>query len=82
MDLDQYLEEQKLAHAKAITARDELIAQSGVNMRQLPKVDLERIDPDVRQLLQMQYGVDISAIAYKPPKTASLWRQRTTAVMV
>ena len=82
MDWDQYVRDKKEELERSRMEREALFKEAGVNPDHLPHVDLNSIEPDVRQQLQMQFGIDIEAVAQKPKKGASLWRQRTNAMMV
>lgn len=82
MDQDQFIAQERAKldaeNAKVAT----LFADAGIDPQTLPQVDLANIEPEVRQQLTMQFGVDFALVPVYKPKTASAWRQRTKAIMV
>jgi hypothetical protein len=76
------IEKIKAEHERALLERAALFEAAGIDPSALPAVDLARIDPQTRAMLQTEFGLDLSKVLPEKPKGASAWRMRTSALMV
>ena len=78
IDIEHYKQEQE----RALLEREALFKAAGIDPKDFPPIDLNRIDPETRAQLQKEFGLDLSKVVPSAPKTASAWRMKTKAIMV
>lgn len=82
MDWEKYVEDEREKQAKAMADLAKLFDDANIRLGDLPNIDLEAIEPEMRQELQMKFGLSLDGLVLHKPKTASSWRQRTKAIKV
>jgi hypothetical protein len=86
IDWEKYVaEEEKKAHDARVKAQ-EMITQFGVpldELAEIAKIDLNTIDPEIRQQIELSLGVSIDSVPKTKPKAnASTYRQRGKGIAV
>ncbi len=82
MDWEKYVEEERAKQAQVMQNLQHLFDEAGMKLSDIPDIDMNAIEPEIRQQMQMKFGLKLDGIILHKPKTASAWRQRTRAIPV